>query len=42
MEAKQELLELRSERERLNSLRELFDEALGRIDHAERAAEQAR
>ena len=42
MESKQELLELRSESERLRRLRELFDKALRRIDHAETAAEQAR
>jgi Lon protease-like protein len=41
-EAKQELLELRSEGERLVRLRELFGRALRRIDHAERAAERAR
>ena len=42
LEAKQELLELRSEAERLVRLRALFDKALKRIDHAETAAEQAR
>ncbi|MDQ3719877.1 MAG: LON peptidase substrate-binding domain-containing protein [Actinomycetota bacterium] len=42
LEAKQELLELRSESERLVRLRELFDKALRRIDQAETAAEQAR
>ncbi len=41
-DAKQRLLELRSESERLVCLRELFDKALRRIDHAEAAAEQAR
>ena len=42
LEAKQELLELRSERARLEQLDTLFGEALGRIRHAERAAERAR
>ena len=42
MESKQELLELRSEAERLVRLRALFAKALKRIDHAETAAEQAR
>jgi len=42
LEAKQGLLELRSESERQVRLRELFDKALRRIDHAETAAEQAR
>jgi Lon protease-like protein len=42
MESKQELLELRSEADRLIRLRALFDKALKRIDHAETAAEQAR
>ena len=42
LERKQELLELRSESERLVRLRELFGKALRRIDHAETAAEQAR
>jgi Lon protease-like protein len=42
LEAKQELLELRSERGRLERLEGLFREALGRIRHAERAAERAR
>jgi Lon protease-like protein len=41
LEAKQMLLELRSERERLEQLEALFSEALGRIRHAERAAERA-
>jgi Lon protease-like protein len=41
LEAKQMLLELRSERERLEQLEALFAEALGRIRHAERAAERA-
>ena len=42
LEAKQELLELRSEPGRLERLEGLFAEALGRIRHAERAAERAR
>jgi Lon protease-like protein len=42
LEAKQMLLELRSERGRLEQLEGLFSEALGRIRHAERAAERAR
>jgi len=41
LDAKQMLLELRSERERLEQLEALFSEALGRIRHAERAAERA-
>jgi Lon protease-like protein len=41
LEAKQMLLELRSERDRLEQLEALFAEALGRIRHAERAAERA-
>jgi Lon protease-like protein len=41
-EAKQMLLELRSERGRLEQLQGLFADALGRIRHAERAAERAR
>lgn len=41
LEAKQMLLELRSERSRLEQLEGLFAEALGRIRHAERAAERA-
>jgi Lon protease-like protein len=40
-EAKQMLLELRSERGRLKQLEGLFAEALARIRHAERAAERA-
>jgi Lon protease-like protein len=40
--AKQELLELRSERGRLEQLDALFTEALERIKFAERAAERAR
>jgi Lon protease-like protein len=39
--AKQVLLELRTERARLEQLDALFGEALGRIRHAERAAERA-
>ena len=42
LEAKQALLELRSEPERLAQLATLFADALGRIRHAERAAERAR
>jgi len=42
LSAKQGLLELRSEAERLSRLRELFDKALRRIDQAERASERAR
>jgi Lon protease-like protein len=41
LEAKQMLLELRSERARLEQLEGLFAEALSRIRHAERAAERA-
>jgi Lon protease-like protein len=41
LDAKQELLELRSERARLEQLETLFADALGRIRHAERAAERA-
>jgi Lon protease-like protein len=41
LDAKQMLLELRSERARLEQLEGLFSEALGRIRHAERAAERA-
>ncbi len=41
LDAKQMLLELRSERARLEQLEALFAEALGRIRHAERAAERA-
>jgi ATP-dependent Lon protease len=42
LEAKQMLLELRSEGARLEQLEGLFAEALGRIRHAERAAERAK
>ena len=41
LDAKQMLLELRSERDRLEQLEGLFAEALGRIRHAERAADRA-
>jgi Lon protease-like protein len=41
LDAKQQLLELRSERARLEQLETLFADALGRIRHAERAAERA-
>jgi Lon protease-like protein len=41
-DAKQKLLELRSERGRLERLEGLFADALRRIRHAERAAERAR
>jgi Lon protease-like protein len=42
LDAKQKLLELRSERGRLERLEDLFAQALRRIRHAERAAERAR
>jgi Lon protease-like protein len=42
LDAKQTLLELRSERVRLERLEGLFTEALQRFRHAERAAERAR
>jgi Lon protease-like protein len=42
LETKQALLELRSERDRLERLETLFAEALQRIRHAERAADRAR
>jgi Lon protease-like protein len=42
LEAKQSLLELRSERERLRALAELFEAAMKRLDYAERASETAR
>ncbi len=42
LEAKQGLLELRSETQRLFRLRQLLDKALRRIDDAESAAERAR
>ena len=40
-DAKQLLLELRSERERLDQLESIFAEAVRRIQHAEKAAERA-
>jgi Lon protease-like protein len=42
LEAKQDLLELRSEERRLERLAELFASAMQRLDYAEAAAEQAR
>ena len=42
LDAKQKLLEVRSERGRLEQLEGLFAQALQRIRHAERAAERAR
>ena len=42
LDAKQGLLELRSEGERLEHLTDLFDATIKRIDSAERAAERAR
>lgn len=42
LDVKQELLELRSERERLKRVEELFAEAIERIDRAEQVAERAR
>jgi Lon protease-like protein len=42
LDAKQDLLEERSERERLKRVEELFAEALERIDRAEQVAERAR
>jgi Lon protease-like protein len=41
LSAKQELLELRSERERLDRIADLFTDAMRQIDHAERAADAA-
>jgi Lon protease-like protein len=41
MDAKQSLLELRSEGSRLERLSDLFDATIERLDHAERAAERA-
>jgi Lon protease-like protein len=41
-DAKQSLLELRSEGERLRTLAGLFEDAMKRMEYAERAAEQAR
>ena len=42
LEAKQDLLELRSESERLERLAGLFETAIEQLDHAEMAAERAR
>ena len=42
LDAKQGLLELRSEDSRLERLSDLFDATIKRLDHAEMAAEQAR
>jgi Lon protease-like protein len=42
LDAKQDLLELRSERQRLERLAELFAATMKRLDYAERAAERAR
>jgi Lon protease-like protein len=42
LEAKQDLLELRSERERLERLAELFEATIERVEEAERVAERAR
>jgi Lon protease-like protein len=42
LDAKQALLELRSERSRLERLAELFAATIDRVEHAERAAERAR
>jgi Lon protease-like protein len=42
LEAKQDLLELRSERSRLERLAELFASTLERVEQAERTAERAR
>jgi Lon protease-like protein len=42
LEAKQDLLELRSEDDRLRRLSELFVMTMKRLDHSERAAERAR
>jgi Lon protease-like protein len=42
LEAKQDLLELRSEQERLERLASLFESAIEQLDHAEMAAERAR
>jgi Lon protease-like protein len=42
LDAKQDLLELRSERQRLERLAELFAATIKRLDYAERAAERAR
>jgi Lon protease-like protein len=42
LEAKQSLLELRSERQRMERLSELFVATMKRLEHAELAAERAR
>jgi Lon protease-like protein len=42
LDMKQELLELRSERERLKRVEQLFADAMDRIDRAEKVAERAR
>ena len=42
LDAKQDLLELRSEHSRLERLAELFEATVQRLEHAERAAERAR
>jgi hypothetical protein len=42
LEAKQDLLELRSEQERLERLAGLFESALEQLDHADVAAERAK
>jgi Lon protease-like protein len=42
LDAKQGLLELRSEDSRLERLSDLFEATIKRLDHAERAAEEAR
>jgi Lon protease-like protein len=42
LEAKQDLLELRSEERRLERLADLFEAAMRRLDYAETAAERAR
>ena len=42
LEAKQTLLELRSERERLGALADLFEAAVKRLDYAEHVSETAR
>jgi Lon protease-like protein len=42
LEAKQDLLELRSEQERLQRLAGLFESAIEQLDHAELAADRAR
>ena len=42
LDAKQSLLELRSEDSRLERLSDLFEATIKRLDHAEEAAEQAR